>query len=327
MPWDLYESWKSATNWSTYENYLTHKNPATLNFTISPSGNSIVYVNSKQIQGTSTSWVGSSAPYIVYDSTNNVVLTGTQTGITEGSTVDITADLTTSNKITLSTGVTGLTATATVDGVDFAMVEESSGNYVIKVVGSGTTIDYFINGGSNYMDKSGTITTTGSDMSENITITPAIDTTWTRPNLTTDGTLGGSSFAVKDVGAGTSTSTDAWRAVDNSTTTYWNGNTPSSGSKTYIFYNPDALKVSKLTYTYTYANNRATSVSIEGSNDNSNWADITSTYSGSVTTYTSTLINDKYYKYYKLTFTPVSNSSYIRVKDMAITATYKAPVA
>ena len=261
----------------------------------------------------------------MYDSTNNVVLTGTQTGITEGARINITADLTTSSKITLSTGVTGLTVTATVDGVAFSMVEESSGNYVIKVVGSGTTIDYSINGGSNYMDKSGTITTTGSDITESITLTPAIDTTWIRPNLTTDGILGGSSFAVKDVGAGTSTSTYAWRAVDKSATTYWNGDTPSFGSKTYIFYNPDALRVTEIVYNYYNSTSSASAIVIQGSNDNSNWADITSTYSGSNATYTSTLTNDKYYKYYKLTFTPRSNK--VRVSDMAITATYKVPAA
>ena len=322
VPWDLYENWKSATNWSAYTDYLTNKNPATLNFTISPSGNSIVYVNSKQIQGTSTSWIGPSASYVVHDTINNVVLPGTQTGITEGSTVDITADLTISNKITLSTGVTGLTATATVDGVEFSMVEESSGNYVIKVAGSGTTIDYFINGDSNHMGKSGTITTTGSDITESITLTPAIDTTWARPNLTADGTLGGNSFAVYSP----TRYSNPYKAVDNSASTYW-GYWAASGNQTYIFYNPDALKVSKLAYTYSSTNYRATSVSIEGSNDNSNWADITSTYSGSNATYTSTLTNDKYYKYYKLTFTPYSSYDNIEVSDMAITATCKAPAA
>ena len=325
VPWDLYENWKSATNWSAYTDYLTNKNPATLNFTISPSGNSIVYVNSKQIQGTSTSWIGPSASYVVHDTINNVVLPGTQTGITEGSTVDITADLTISNKITLSTGVTGLTATATVYGVEFSMVEESSGNYVIKVAGSGTTIDYFINGDSNHMGKSGTITTTGSDITESITLTPAIDATWTRPNLTTDGTLGGSSFAVKDVEAGTSTSSYAWRAVDKSTATYWRGDYPSSGGKTYIFYNPDALRVTEIVYNYYSYTYSASAIVIQGSNDNSNWEDITSTYSGSDVTSTSTLTNDRYYKYYKLTFTSRSNK--VRVSNMAITATYKVPAS
>ena len=199
------------------------------------------------------------------------------------------------------------------------MVEESSGNYVVNVVGSGTTIGYSINGGSNYMDASGTITTTGSDITEAVTLTPAIDTTWTRPNLTADGTLGGNSFAVYSP----TRNSNPYRAVDDSASTYWGYY--DSGNQTYIFYNPDALKVTEIVYAYKSSSYRASAVVIQGSNDNSKWVDITSTYSGSGTTYTSTLTNDKYYKYYKLTFAPYS--SYIQVKDMAITATYKAPAA
>ena len=324
VPWDLYSNWKVATNWSTYADYIDGGTPATLNFTVTPS-NSIIYVEGSQIQGTSTIWVGSTAPYTIYDSTNNVVLSNTQTGITEGATVNITADLTSYNKITLSTGAAGLTATAIINGLTFPMTEESSGNYSINVIGSGTTVDYFIEGGSNYIDASGSVTTTGSDITEAITLTPATELTFTRPNLTADGTLGGSSFAVKNIGASTLISTYAWRAVDNSATTFWNGNTPSSGDKIYVFYNPDALKVSELTYTYNSTSYIATAVSIEGSNNNSTWETITSTYSGSSTTYTSTLTNNKFYKYYKLTFTPYS--SYVRVTDLAIAATYKAPAS
>ena len=323
VPWDLYLNWKAATNWSTYADYISNKNPATLNFTVTPS-NSIIYVEGSQIQGTSTSWIGIAAPYVIYDSTNNVVLSSTQTGITEGSSVNITADLTTSNKITLSIGVTGLLTKFTIDGVTFDATDEGNGNYSISVVGSGTVVDYFINGGSSYMDAEGTITTTGSNITEAITLTPAIESTFVRPDLTADGTLGGNSFAVKDIGAGTSTSTYAWRAVDNSNTTFWNGNTP-AGNKTYVFYNPDVLKVSELTYTYSSTSYIATAVSIEGSNDNSTWEDITSTYSGSSTTYTSTLTNSKYYKYYRLTFTPYS--TYVRIYNLAITGTYKTPAS
>ena len=325
VPWNLYQEWIVATNWSTYADYIDGGTPATLNFVVTPS-NSVIYVNGSQIQGTSTSCMGSTTSYIIYDSINNVVLIGQQTGIAEGATVNITADLTSYNKITLATGVTGLTVTATIDGLTFPMTEESSGNYSINVIGSGTTVDYFIYGGSNYMDASGSITTTGSDITEAVTLTPATELTFTRPNLTADGTLGGSSFAVKDVGAGTSTITyPAWRAVDNSATTYWGGNLPYSGNKIYTFYNPNALKVSELTYTYNSTSYRATAISIQGSNDNSTWEDITSTYSGSSTTYTSALTNSKYYKYYKLTFTPYS--SYVRICNLAITATYKAPAS
>ena len=327
VPWDLYNNWKVTTNWSAYADYISNKNPATLNFTVTPS-NSLIYVNNSQIQGTSTAWVGSSAPYTVYDSTNNVILANTQTGITEGATVSITADLTNSNKITLSTGVTGLSPKFTISGLTFDATDEGNGNYSINVVGSGTEIDYYIEGGSSYMDVEGTITTTGSDIMETVTLIPVIEASFVRPNLTADGTLGGNSFAVKDVGAGTSTTTYAWRAVDNpSDYTYWNGTMPSSGVKTYVFYNPDALKVSKLKYSYYSTTYQPTSVSIQASNDNLTWENITSTYDfdASDYTYVSTLTNNKFYKYYKLLFTP--SYSYIRVSDLQITAIYKTPAS
>lgn len=327
VPWDLYNNWKIATNWSTYADYISNKNPATLNFTVSPS-NSTIYVNNSQIQGTSTTWVGSSVSYVIHDSTNNVILSNTQTGIIEGATVNITADLTNSNKITLSTGVIGLLPKFTIDGLTFNATDEGNGNYSISVVGSGTEINYYIEGGSSYMDVEGTITTISSDITETVTMTPVTETSFVRPNLTADGTLGGNSFAVKDVGAGTSTTTNAWKAVDNpSDYTYWNGTIPSSGVKTYVFYNPDALKVSKLKYSYYSTTYQATSVSIQASNDNSTWEDITSTYDfdASDYTYVSTLTNNKFYKYYKLLYTP--DYSYIRVSNLAITATYKVPVS
>jgi hypothetical protein len=169
------------------------------------------------------------------------------------------------------------------------------------------------------MDVGGTITTTGSDMSESVTMTPSIDTTWTRPNLTADGTLGGNSFAVYSP----TQYSNPYRAVDDSASTYWGYY--NSGDQTYIFYNPNALKVTEIVYTYYGSSYRAKAVAIQGSNDNSKWVDITSIYSGSNETYTSTLTNDKYYKYYKLTFAPYSG--YVWVKDMAITAVYKAPAS
>ena len=322
VPWDLYESWKSATNWSTYTDYLTNKNPATLNFTISPSGNSIVYVNSKQIQGTSTSWVGSSTSYIVYDSTNNVVLPGTQTGITEGAIINITADLTTSSKITLSTGVTGLTVRFTVGGVAFNAADEGSGNYSINVVGSEITVDYLIEGGSDYVDVRGSITVTGSDITEAVTLTLATEVSFVRPNLTANGTIGGDSFAVTSTN--TSRNDPAYLAFDSNSNSYmW-----VTGDDTELtIYSPDSLKVSTIVIKYPSSSTsyQADVIKVQGSKDNSTWVDLVETKYVSGITRTIDVNSNMFYSYYRLIMT--CKSIYIRISDIAITATYKAPAA
>lgn len=138
---------------------------------------------------------------------------------------------------------------------------------------------------------------------------------WTRPNLTASGTMGGTAFAV----SASINNTTAYRGVDDSVSTYWS---VIGSTARYTFYNPDALKVSELTYIYSSSTFRAKAVSTEGSNDNSTWEAITSTYSGSSTTYTSILDNDKYYKYYRINFTANSLLGGIRLSDLLIIAYY-----
>ena len=315
VPWDLYEDWIAATNWSSYVDYISVRNPATLNFTVTPS-NSTIYVNGSQIQGTSTIWAGSTAPYIIHNFTNNVVLSNSQTGITEGTTVNITADLTSYNKITLSTNITGLNPIFTIGGVSFYATDEGNGNYSINVIGSGIKVDYTISS-DNYLFISGTVTTTGSDITENITMQAVSWQTFTRPNLTADGTLGGDSFAVSASSVYASTA-PAWRAVDGSTSIsyYWSPNY-SDSNPTYTFYNPNWLKVSQIRMTYTNNSYRASTVTIQGSNDNVNWTNLSSSYSGT-TTGTLTINNDNGYKYHRLAF--VRYDTFLRLAEMTITA-------
>lgn len=248
--------------------------------------------------------------------TGYIMKSGTIT--TTGSNITVNLNY---SKITLSTGVSGLNASFIINNISTDAIDDS-GNYYLYIPGSGESIEYYINGGSNYMDDSGTITTTGSNITQNITLISALSSTFTRPNLTANGTLGDNAFAVSAVAYSTSASYQAWKAVDNnSTSTYWYSK---SGGGEYIFYNPDVLNVTQLTHKYSSTLYRAKEINIKGSNDGTNWQDVESTYSGSSTTYTSTLTNTKYYKYYKLAYIP--NSSYIRLADLAITATKKVPV-
>ncbi len=153
---------------------------------------------------------------------------------------------------------------------------------------------------------------------------PAITTSWTRPNLTENGTIGGNAFAVLDPGPMGST-TNPYMAVDGNMNTDWYCRT--YGAQTFIFYNPGALKVTNITYTLYSSFYALSNVAIQSSNDGVNWVDIESTYSGSGTTYTSTLTNSLFYKYYKLICTPYSTYSYVDITDIAITATCKTPVS
>ena len=325
VPFSLYESWKVATNWSTYSDYIAVKNPATLNFVVTPN-NSLIYVNNSQIQGTSTSWIGSTAPYVVHDSTNNVVLTGTQTGITEGAIVNITADLTTSSKITLSTGITGLTAKFTVGGLTFNATDEGSGNYSINVVGSGDTISYSVKG-EGYSTATGNITTTGSNIIEEVTMEPLTEEPWTRPNLTDNGIMGGGDFAVCCTNP--NFNEQAWMAVDDVTQdgyqTEWYDFIEESPD--YEFYNPNPLKVTELKFVLGYRMSEG--LSIYGSEDGSNWEEITSSYNPEPVwdeeigmSYTiCTLTNDNFYNYYKIVF---EGQGVVTIRDLQITATQLA---
>ena len=127
-----------------------------------------------------------------------------------------------------------------------------------------------------------------------------VDTPWTQPVITQNGTLGGDSFAVTATSTGTLYYPDAWRCFDNDTTTYYQAN----GQCTMIIYNPKEIKVSQFDL-YEALAWKSTSAIVQGSNDNINWSDITNVLTGYSTTYGSicdyktvlTLTNDNSYKF------------------------------
>ena len=324
VPWDLYQSWIVASNWSSFVNYIDGGTPATITFTGDNTGS--IYVDNELISGTSTTWVGSSMPYSVYDTTTNTVLpTQTLTGITEASSQTVNIDLSSKKKITLSTGVTGLTTTFTINGQTYNAIDDN-GDYYIYVVGSDVTVNYFINGGDNYFDESGTITTTGSDITESITLTAATVQTFTRPNLTANGTLGGESFAVSAQSG--NTSNPAYYAVNGNTSNYWIGTNYTSSGTTYMpryyMYNPNVLKVSQFVLTHTstsYLPATSDGIHVYISDDNSTYTEIPVTYSISSNVTTINITNPTYHKYYRIHIRV--RSSQVRVSNIAITADEK----
>lgn len=332
VPWDLYRNWIAATNWSSLINYIDGGTPATITFTGDTSSVNI-YVDNNLISGTTINWVGSNMPYRCYDSTNNILLpTQTLTGITEASSQTVNIDLSSKSKITLSVGVTDLEVKFTIDGKTYDATNDN-GDYYIYVIGSGTTIDYYIDGGDNYMDASGTVTTTGSDITESVTLIEAVEEAFTRPNLSSNGTLGGSSFAVTGYTNYNSSSYPPYKAVDSSSTSYWYGQAWESTvdgvttrySPRFIFYNPDKLKVSQLVLTYynnSYTGDLAT---LQGSNDNSHWDLLETSYSLESLTGTLTVTSPKYYLYYKVGFNDQNTGRRIQLADLGITAVKKVP--
>lgn len=318
VPSNLYSEWITATNWSAYANHITiSDNYATINFTGTDSID--VYMDDNLLTNTTFVWhIKPELKYYAYDSTNNIVLpTQIITNITNNSVQNIDIDLSSKKKITLHIGISGLYVIFIIEGKKYYAIEDN-GDYYIYVVGSSIGIYYFIDGGDNYLNENGTIITTGSNITENITLTAATTSSFVRPNLTTEGSMGGDSFAVSAKSSSQS-NYPAWRAVDSSLSSSYYWRAPDGGGS-FTFYNPDSLKVTQIVIYYsTYY---ADSVTIQGSQDNTNWDDITSTYSYS-STGTLTLTNNKYYKYYKLYFVPNTSSVRVCVYDMQITATVK----
>ena len=180
----------------------------------------------------------------------------------------------------------------------------------LKVV-KGSTVNYVIYE-STYGFKTGTVTV---DRNRTLIFTGYnnavhTDVAWTRPNLSTNGTMGGSSCAAS--GDASSNSYPAWKAFDNNTTsTGWISKTTNTG--TLYFYSPTPIKVVKV-YLTAYATNVNTRVAkagkIYGSNDNSNYTSLGSWSNNTSKTWTVKLTNSTFYKYYKISVTANANSGY-----------------
>lgn len=148
--------------------------------------------------------------------------------------------------------------------------------------------------------------------------------TWTRPNLTANGTLGGSTCAA--VSSGDYGSTHAFNAFDGNVATgnCWESN---SGTPWLKFYTPTAIKISNLNFRNYYANtsaaNTPNNVTISASNTDSNYTQIktyTNTNFGANATWNVPISNNNFYKYFKMDFT--CTGTYMFIVEINITATY-----
>lgn len=151
-----------------------------------------------------------------------------------------------------------------------------------------------------------------------------VETTFIQPVLSANGTLGGSNFAVYSSNAYNS-SYQMYLAYDNNTSTYYHS---ASGLPTLKFYNPNALKVSALTFTNdNNTNYYITSFSLYGSNDDSIYTFINNYTNSNGTggsTWSNYISSTEFYKYYRLNITGTRGNTYCSFAELDISATYIA---
>ena len=157
-----------------------------------------------------------------------------------------------------------------------------------------------------------------------------VDRPWNRPNLTSNGVLGGDSFACISLTPIDSSTYDAWRlfnGLEGEDTWF---STSSQGA--FVFYNPYPLKVESFEVVNYYASNNYSlnwyKGSIYGSNDNVNWDKLTDfineSHYGGGEHWVIPVNSTGYYKYHKVQilenvgYTP---SKRTMAREMYITAT------
>ena len=291
---------------------LFDPNGSYINFNITPDENTLKYLNGRLVENNRQMTL-SDNEYVLYNR-NYPVIIGHIEQLEPNEEYTLTKDLTsvTGYTITLNVDQTDCDVTFDINGVKIPAVVNSNNYSITLNTDEEISIGYVVKK-SGYKKVIDSVIFNNSDITENITMIydPWVD--WTRPNLTANGTLGGDSFAVSATRYSTRY---AYYAVDSSTSTYWRPS--STGTVEYTLYNPNLLKITQMVFTYTGTSYRASTVTVQGSNDNTNWETVTSSYSGTTTGTLDMSSNTKGYKYYKLSL--VTYSSAIRMSNMEITA-------
>jgi len=252
--------------------------------------------------------------YIVSNNENENVLCSEGNFIeNDERTITINMGYYTYNKITINAGSSFDGSKLYWRDTPIELIEEETGIYscyVNNVIGE--TLTYKNTGSTQYKPANQSFQTTGEDLTITYTPEERETQTFTRPNLTSNGTLGGSNFAVT-----ASSVTDAYKAVDSSTSTAWSSANYSSDNW-YVFYNPHKLSLNSITLTWSSSTYRAIEIVLYGSNDNNNWDQIGSYSTSNSSSYTLNAGGTGFYKYYKLVLT--RSSYYIGIKNIVIDA-------
>lgn len=143
-------------------------------------------------------------------------------------------------------------------------------------------------------------------------------TNWTQPVLSSNGALGGNSFAVSFPNGVYSTAYEPYLAFDGNNNTYAIG-VGGDNTMPMIIYNPTPLNITNISMVK-YSGYNFTSIGIYGSNNNSTWEQIQTIQTSSGTDFSWNISNSKYYKYYKIS--PLTGTQgRFEIIEMNITAT------
>jgi hypothetical protein len=210
-----------------------------------------------------------------------------------------------------------------INGINFNAYRNNNLYYLDLNTDEELTIDYEIYTSNDYSDVFGQVTFNNSNIEVPVTLENVTWLTWTRPDLTADGTIGGNSFAVN---AKRYNSQYAYYAVDSDPSTYWRvdsdtvGNssvTINGGMFSYTMYNPNRFKVNGFVIS---TSTLMTEFAIKCSNDGVNWKTEKFSYVKN-TDYEITILNPKPYKYYEIRFG--TSSSSLEVTDIGVNAEIK----
>lgn len=147
----------------------------------------------------------------------------------------------------------------------------------------------------------------------------AVTKTFSQPTLSSEGTMGGGSFAVS--ASANSDGNGVYSVFDSSTSTYWRSGTSSEWIQ---FYNPNRLKVTRIKWGYFYSYPK--SGTVQGSANGSSWTTLKSWTNSSASDFTITLSTTGFYKYYRINISSV-NRDVIHCANLAITATEEVTAA
>jgi hypothetical protein len=133
---------------------------------------------------------------------------------------------------------------------------------------------------------------------------------WEQPVLTSNGVLGGNTFAVS--ADGEASNAPAYNMFDNKNSTYWYGTT--NGKGYVILYNPTPLNIVNLTITNSqWMEDSIATGEILVSNNGTDWAKIL-TFTGNTTSNATWVIdlnsNGGFYKYYKINILSLGSTAY-----------------
>lgn len=219
--------------------------------------------------------------------------------------------------LTVTTDPVSATCTLTADGV--------SSVTKTLTVDAGTVISYSVYH-ATYGTTTGSITMNADKTLSCIGTYDETETeqAWTRPNLTSDGTLGVSDYAT--YASAVYSSYYAYKAVDGSSSTYWRGT--ATAPYYWTFYAKNPIKVTGMSLTANASGSsgyyQAQEFQIRGSNDNSNWTTLhTKTGTTRPQTYTATLSPAAYYNYYQVYITKAAINTTTIYSEIQFTATQK----